>query len=205
MTAYPADSAAAQGWSVCQTCMRIDKEHNTSCPICGSRLQLRPDHGIQQPVALLLCAVVFYLPAMLWPIMHTTQLGRTTGNTITQGVLILWSSGSYPIAIVIFIASVVVPLGKMISLGWLCWRVYSPQPFSRRQVTRVYFVVEIIGKWSMVDVFVVALLAGLVQLDNLMRIEPGNATLPFTAVVIFTMLAAQTFDPRLIWDKEHAG
>lgn len=203
MTDFPIDSAAARGWQVCRICTHIDKHQSHQCDVCGSKLVIRPAHGIQNTVALLICAAVFYLPAMLWPIMHTTQLGRTTGSTITEGVINLWQMGSYPIAVVIFVASVVVPLGKMLALAWLCWRVHRPARFSHQQATHVYFVVEVIGKWSMVDVFVVALLVGLVQLDNLMRIEPGNATLPFTAVVIFTMLAAQNFDPRLIWDKEH--
>jgi len=143
--------------------------------------------------------VVLYIPANILPIMRTRFLGEETGNTILGGVLVLWEHGSYPIAAVIFIASIVVPLGKMIVLGYLCLSVQFHSSYSPVQRTRLYRVTEIVGRWSMVDVFVVAILVALIQLGNVMSIYPGMAALAFAVMVITTMIAAIAFDPRLLW------
>ena len=117
------------------------------------------------------------------------------------GVLLMWEHGSYPVALVIFVASIMVPLAKLGSLIWLCWSVSRKETRLLRQRTSLYRITEFVGRWSMVDVFVVAILVALIQLGGILTIRPGPAALAFSGVVIITMLAAESFDPRLIWDK----
>ncbi|WP_299979356.1 paraquat-inducible protein A [uncultured Pseudoteredinibacter sp.] len=155
--------------------------------------------SIQRTWALLITSLILYIPANLLPIMYTRTLGQDEPSTIMGGVLLLWELGSYPIAAIIFIASVVVPIAKLIIL---CWLNYSVQKgFSKNPQKRIYWyrVTEFIGRWSMVDVFVVAILVSLIQLGNIMSIYPGPAAMAFCGVVIATMLAAMSFDTRLIW------
>jgi paraquat-inducible protein A len=133
--------------------------------------------------------------------MTTEQLGRAMDSTILGGVVVLIHHGDYPIAGVIFIASVLVPLSKLIALSWLCWTVSRGQPSSHHERARLYRAAELVGKWSMTDVFVVAILVALIHLTGLLVIRPGTAALAFGGVVIVTMLAAHAFDPRLIWDQ----
>ena len=144
---------------------------------------------------------MLYIPANVLPIMTTESLGRATDSTIIGGVVVLIHHGDYPIAAVIFIASVLVPLSKLFALGWLCWTVSRGQPSSHHERTRLYRAAELVGKWSMTDVFVVAILVALIHLTGLLVFTPGTAALAFGGVVIVTMLAAHTFDPRLIWDQ----
>ncbi|WP_419811185.1 paraquat-inducible protein A [Bacterioplanoides sp.] len=132
--------------------------------------------------------------------MITSTLGVSSSDTILSGVVYFWMHGDYPIALIIFIASVVVPLVKLLALIWLCYTVHHGRQQTPRRRTHLYRITEFIGRWSMVDVFVVALMVALVQLGNLMSIMPGPAALAFAAVVIITMFAAKNFDPRLIWD-----
>jgi paraquat-inducible protein A len=132
--------------------------------------------------------------------MTTTLLGSGSSDTILSGVAVFWSHGDYPIALIIFIASIVIPLAKLFSLSWLCFSVMSNRKLRPRQVTRLFRMTEFIGRWSMVDVFVVAILVALVQLGNIMTIQPGPAAIAFAMVVIVTMFAVMSFDPRLIWD-----
>jgi paraquat-inducible protein A len=155
--------------------------------------------SIHRTWAYLLSAVIFYIPASIAPIMSTEILGRAEPSTIMGGVLLLWSAGSYPIAAVIFIASVFVPIAKLLILAWLNYSVSAQHSYHRKPRATLYLVTEIIGRWSMVDVFVVAILVSLVQLGNIIAIVPGPAALAFSAVVISTMLAASSFDQRLIW------
>jgi paraquat-inducible protein A len=145
--------------------------------------------------------MILYVPANVLPIMTTTTLGSETESTILGGVLLLVEMGSYPVAAVIFVASVMVPLGKFIALLLLYWSVARRHKTSHRQRTVLYRATEFIGRWSMVDVFVVTVLVALVSLGSLMRITPGVASIAFGGVVIVTMLAAESFDPRLIWDQ----
>ena len=135
------------------------------------------------------------------PIMTTDQLGSATDSTILGGVVLLVHHGSYPIAAVIFVASVMIPISKLLALSWLCWSVARRHPTSHQERTRLYRATELVGKWSMTDVFVVAILVALIQLGGLLRITAGNAAIAFGGVVIVTMLAAESFDPRLIWDQ----
>ncbi|EKO3536452.1 paraquat-inducible protein A [Vibrio fluvialis] len=187
----------------CHMCHQINHIETKHCIRCRSLLhEYNPINNLQKAWALLFSAIIFYIPANLYPMMYTVSLGHSTGSTIMQGVILLWNLGSYPIAIVIFIASVFIPIAKILSLGWLYYCAkkikYSPEEESvMRQ--RLYRITELIGRWSMIDIFVVAVLVALVQLQNLMSIYPGPAALFFAGVVILTMLSAMTFDSRLLW------
>lgn len=196
---FPPDSAAARGLACCLSCGKLSPLQLRHCPRCGSRLQLRKPQSLQRCGAWLLTAVLLYLPANLYPIMATEFLGREELSTILGGVILLWAHGSYPIALVIFIASVLVPIAKILALAWLCLTVSRGHNRPSR-LSALYQLTELVGRWSMVDVFVVAILVALIQLGALMSIYPGIAALAFAGVVIATMLAALSFDPRLIWD-----
>ena len=201
---YRADSAAAAGYVRCTVCGQVHKQLNprARCQLCGASLAARQPRSAQRSLAYLLTAIICYLPAMLLPIMYTTQLGSTTGSTIVGGAVTLWQMGSMGIAVVIFVASVMVPILKMLALSWLNLLVIRGRPVRREQAMRVFHITELVGKWSMVDVFVVAVLVALVQIEPLMQIRPGSAALYFAGVVVLTMLSARAFDHRLIWDLE---
>jgi paraquat-inducible protein A len=201
MSAFPPGTAAAAGLASCHTCAKLSPADLHKCPLCGSALHLRDSESLQKTVALVIAAMVLYIPANLLPIMTTTQLGTPTDSTIIGGVVLLIHHGSYPIAAVIFIASVIVPSGKLISICWLVSSVVRGQNTSYVQRTKMYRVTEFVGKWSMTDVFVVAILVALIQLRGLLIITAGPAAIAFGGVVIVTMLAAESFDPRLIWDQ----
>lgn len=155
--------------------------------------------SIQRTWALLLTAALLYIPANMLPIMHTELFGTETPNTIIGGVFALWEAGSYPVALIILLASVVVPVAKIIILAWLNYSVHTEHSSSPRMRIRYYRITEAIGRWSMIDVFVVAVLVALIQMGNTISIYPGQAALAFCAVVFITMVAAMTFDSRLIW------
>jgi paraquat-inducible protein A len=152
-------------------------------------------------MALLVTSLLLYIPANLLPIMITQALGTKITSTIMAGVVLLWSEGSYPVAMVIFIASIMVPSLKMLAIGWLCWDANSNKQIDRERLHVIYEVVEFVGRWSMIDVFVIAVLSALVRMGQLMSIYPDIGALLFAGVVILTMFAAMTFDPRLIWDR----
>lgn len=197
-------TAAAQQLIGCKTCgllQRLPDQGKAACQRCGELLQRRLPHSVQRTWALLLAACVLYIPANLYPIMYSTRLGHTQPKTIIGGVVDMINVGSWPIALVIFVASIIVPVGKILALSWLCLRVGQSSEISHRSRARLYRITEFIGRWSMVDVFVVAILVALIRAGNLLSINPGPAALAFAAVVILTMLAAISFDPRLIWDK----
>ncbi len=189
----------------CHRCGKILSAESSRCPVCFSRRKQRLPNSLQATVALLLTAIVLYLPANLLPIMSTTELGVVIRSTIAGGILLLWQDGSYPTAIVIFVASLLVPIVKIILLCWLCWSVHDGHSRATSQRSFVYRLTEFIGRWSMVDVFVVALLVALFQFGTVLSVEPGGAALAFCGVVIATMLAAKAFDPRLIWDASVNG
>ncbi len=198
---YPSGTAASQGLASCHTCYKLAPASGHKCPRCGSGLHLRRADSLQRTIALVITATLLYIPANVLPIMTTTMLGTAEPSTILGGVVLLIHHGSYAIAAVIFIASVIVPTGKLISITWLCWSVARRQKTSRQQRTRMYRVVEFVGKWSMTDVFVVAILVALIQLGGLLSITAGSAAIAFGGVVVVTILAAESFDPRLIWDR----
>lgn len=170
------------------------------CPRCLSPMHARKPDSLTRCWALLIASAAMYLPANLLPVMITeTLLGRQQ-DTILSGIVYLWTSGSWHLAIIVFIASFFVPLAKLGILAALCLSVQRRWRWNPRLRTRLYVLVEATGRWSMLDVFVIALLAGLVHLSTLAVIKPGPGVGPFAAVVVLTMFAARCFDPRLIWD-----
>ena len=197
-------SAAMAGLVCCETCslvVRPVSRHDPGhCPRCGSEVEWRRHRSIETTWALVIAASICYLPANLLPVMKTTTLGTVETDTIMGGVVLLWETGSWPLALIVLIASVMVPLGKLVALGYLLVSVQRGSISGRDERTRLYRMVEIIGRWSMLDVFVDAFTVALVQLDPLMSIVPGPGVLFFAAVVVLTMIAAESFDPRLVWD-----
>jgi len=193
-------SAARSGLLLCHHCGKTQDITHSRCERCDSRVHIRYENSIQKTWAYLITALVLYLPANLLPIMSTTLVGKTSSNTILSGIVVLWEHGSYPIALIIFIASVLVPIAKLLVLCWLCYMVQHKSAVLLRERTLLYRITEFIGRWSMIDIFVVAILVSLVHLGKLMTIYPGPAALSFAGMVIATMLAANSFDPRLIWD-----
>ncbi len=189
-------AAGVQGCTMCTAVSNIDAVH---CEDCGAHLHGRWTNSTEKTWAWLITSIILYIPANTLPIMYTRFLGSETPNTILGGVVTLWHHGSYPIAVVIFIASVFVPIGKIIILSWLCISVQLKSPLAQKHKTFFYRATELVGRWSMVDVFVVAILAALIQLGSIMTIMTGPAALAFAAMVVTTMLAAISFDTRLIW------
>jgi len=193
-------TAASRGLAMCHLCYKLAPAEHHHCPRCGSAMHLRKTDSLQRTLALLITACILYIPANLYPIMYTDQLGSTESSTILGGVVLLIKLGSVPVAAVIFIFSVMVPSGKLMAMFYLVWSVHRGSPVSPEQRSTMYRITEFIGKWSMVDVFVVAILVALVHLGGLLVIRPGIAALSFAGVVIVTMVAAESFDSRLIWD-----
>jgi paraquat-inducible protein A len=197
-------SAAEAGLVSCTTCHLLSRPADAGrpghCPRCGTALAWRRHHSIQYTWALVIAAAIFYIPANLLPVLTTTALGSTESDTIMGGVVFLYQSGSWPLALIVFVASVTIPLGKLVVLGYLLIQVQRGSVKNQHDSTRMYRLVEFIGRWSMLDVFVDAFVVALVQLQPLMSVEPGAGVIFFMAVVVLTMLAAQTFDPRLLWD-----
>lgn len=194
----------------CHTCSQLNPiEHSgkhARCIRCHGRLHAyHPGQMLQRSWALLIAAIVFFVPANLYPMMYTVSLGKSDGSTIMGGVTLLWHLKSYPIAAVIFLASVVIPLAKMLALVWLYYHAQKDvfdDDSKAIQKLKIYRMTELIGRWSMIDIFVVSILVALVQLKNLMAIYPGPAALSFACVVLLTMLSAMVFDPRVFWPKE---
>jgi paraquat-inducible protein A len=198
---FPAESAAARGLALCHTCHQLGDVNHHNCERCGTTLHLRTVDSLNRTLALLITSMILYIPANVLPIMNTVQLGKSEPATILGGVIILINMKSYPIAAVIFIASIMVPITKMIAISFLTYSVYRPRHFSASHRTLIYRMTEFVGRWSMVDVFVVSILVALVRLQGILTIEPGTAALAFAGVVVLTMLSAQSFDVRLIWDN----
>jgi paraquat-inducible protein A len=201
-------TALEQGLAVCLICLATNPCDRRRCERCRGSLHARTPRSIQRTVALGLAAMALYVPANVLPIMITDQFGQRSENTIICGVLELWDLGSYPVAVVILIASVLIPLGKLAALAFLCWaatRMPVPSHGNSRQLAALYRTADLVGKWSMVDVFVVALLVALIQLGGVISVRPGTAALAFSSVVILTMLAVESFDPRLMWDRQAHG
>ncbi|NIF20653.1 membrane integrity-associated transporter subunit PqiA [Candidatus Pantoea multigeneris] len=194
-------SGLSQGLRSCPCCTAVLPADQLDCPRCGVRAHPRRRHSLQWTLALLCTAVMLYIPANLLPIMVTETLGTSYPSNIMAGVILLWSDGSYPVALVIFIASIMVPTLKMLAMGWLCWGASGRGQPDREKMHRIYEVVEFVGRWSMIDVFVIAVLSALVRMGRLMSVSPALGALLFALVVIITMIAAITFDPRLCWDR----
>lgn len=198
---FSKNSAAANGLALCHECYQLTPITEKRCSRCYSTLHLRNKNSVQVTLGLLLTAMLLYIPANIYPIMITHFFASETPSTIIGGVFLFMKSGSFFVAFVIFFASIVIPIAKVVALLWLCYSVSSDKKLRKRELTRLYRITEFIGKWSMIDIFVVAILVSLVQVGNLMSVEAGVATLSFVGMVILTMVAAHNFDTRLIWDK----
>ncbi len=199
-------TARDAGLIACHSCHFLCKKGNRSsagiCPRCGADLHERKPNSIARTWALVLAAIIFYIPANLLPITVVISLGKAQSDTIMSGVIYFIHSGMWPIALVIFVASVFVPLMKLLILIFLLISVQRKSSWRQKDRTVLYRITEIIGRWSMVDIFVVTILVALVHLGGLATIHAGPGAIFFGAVVVITMLAAMSFDPRLIWDTE---
>lgn len=198
----PALTARAAGLVGCRSCGRVHRPGIAQCQRCGARLQSREAQSLQKVWAWLIAGMIAYIPANLYPMLLTATLIEQTESTIIGGVIELIDYGSYGVAFIVFFASVVIPVGKFLAIGYLAISVRQKRPDHQHARHVAYEVVEFIGRWSMIDVFVVAILSALVQLQTIATINPGIAALSFALSVIFTMLAAQAFDSRLIWDAD---
>jgi paraquat-inducible protein A len=198
-------TAAQAGLVSCEACSLLTRpahaDHAGHCPRCGAELESRRPRSIETTWALVIAAAICYIPANALPVLNTTTLGTSEPDTILGGVVFLYTSGSWPLALIVLIASVMVPLGKLVALAYLLVSVQRGVRGGARERTRLYRIVEFVGRWSMLDVFVDTFTVALVQLQPLMSVEPGPGVLFFAAVVVLTMIAAETFDPRLIWDS----
>lgn len=172
------------------------------CSRCGARLHnIDRRHSIETTWALLIAAMILYVPANLIPVMSVYMLGKGHPDTILSGVFSLIKSGQWPLALIVFVASIVVPLLKLLTLSFLLITIQLKSTWRPYDRLRLYRITENIGRWSMVDVFVTAILTGLVQFGNLARIEANIGSLSFAAVVVLTMFAAHTLDAHLIWEQ----
>ncbi len=193
--------AADQGLAGCHTCGKVSPVSARKCPRCGTTLHVRKPGSIQRTIAFMAAATALYIPSHILPVMTVVELGVVTHNTILGGMLMFWRTGAYPIAIVIFTASILIPLLKIVALSWLCAAATGKVHPSPATLGKLYWFTELLGRWSMVDIFVVGILVSLVQLGNYMTITPGSGALAFAGVVLLTMFAAMSFDPRLLWDR----
>jgi paraquat-inducible protein A len=199
VTEFDLISAAERSLARCHSCGRVEPVDTEHCPRCHASLHLRKPDSLQRTVALTIGAVILYFPANLLPVLRVeSTLSGTRQSTIISGVVQFWQEGDYPVALIIFIASVMIPVLKVLAILVLCLGAhfgYWPRP-----LTHLYRITEYIGRWSMVDVFVVAILVGVVQLGSVITINAGEGAFAFAGVVVLTMLASHSFDPRLIWD-----
>lgn len=198
-------TAREKGLVGCTSCARVWPMSQTRCERCGSRLISRDEHSLQKVWAWWFAGALAYVPANLYPMLETRTLFSRSDDTIIAGAFKLADHGAWGIAIVILVASVGIPLIKFFTIAYLALSVRKGARMSRGLRQGLYEIVEYIGRWSMIDVFVVAILSSLVQLNVVASIKPGPASLAFALSVIFTMLSAQSFDSRLIWDRQASG
>lgn len=191
-----------QGMRSCGCCTSILPTNESHCTRCNSIGYVRRRDSLKWTLALLLTSFILYILANLLPIMVTELLGSKIQSTIIAGVFLLWEEGSYSIAIVIFIASIMIPSLKMLAISWRCWDAYnnSKKHANSKRIHLIYNLLTLIGRWSMIDVFVIGILSTLVRMGQLMNIYPDIGSVLFALVVILTMLATMTLDPRLTWD-----
>ena len=193
------------GILICTECHELNKQEADTdeqlCTRCGALIHARRPNSLTRTWALLITAAILYIPANLLPIMTVSSLGQGDPSTIMSGVIQLVQHGMFPIAAVVFIASILVPTFKLVGIGLLLFSVQRHQPLSAQQRIVMYRFIEFIGRWSMLDIFVIAILVALVNFGRLASIEANLGAAAFASVVILTMFAAVTFDPRLIWDN----
>jgi paraquat-inducible protein A len=182
-----------------------DRSGQVDCPRCGTVLHIRKPGSIARTWAYIVSALILYIPANVFPITDTRTLFDDQTDTIFSGVIYLWNAGSWPLALLVFFASITVPLAKLIVLIGLVISVQRGTLRKPRQRTMLYRIVEFIGRWSMLDIFAVSILTALVQLKSLAEVTAGPGVLAFGAVCVMTILASHSFDPRLIWDPIDAS
>ena len=201
--------AMEQGLQSCHGCGLLSRPMSGAaenfCPRCDEKLEFRKPQSLERTLAYLMAAAVCYIPANLLPVMTTTTAGGSESDTIMQGVVLLWSPTGWPLSLIVLFASIMIPSAKILALLYLVITVKRGSIKNNSQRVRLYRMVEIIGRWSMVDVFVDTFTVSLIQLQPLMSVEPGPGLLFFAAVVVLTMLAVEAFDPRLIWDSANTN
>jgi len=179
---------------------RLSRGQELACPRCLRTVHLRKPNAMGKTWALLIAAIILYIPANLMPVMASVSYGRGSPDTIMSGVMELFSSNQAVLAIIVFVASIMVPVLKILGLMILLISVHRRSRGRPADRTRLYRLVELVGRWSMLDVFMISLMVSLMQFGALSTVEAGPGAVCFAAVVVLTMLAAQSFDPRLIWD-----
>jgi len=203
-------SASALGVIGCSVCGQANRQPRSECICwcCKAPLQHRKRESLSRSWAYLLAAAIMYIPANLYPVLQSRTVAGDESHTIMGGVVALWRGGSWPLALLVFFASIVVPLLKLLAMTLLLVSVHARWSWRLRERARLYRLVEFLGRWSMLDIFVVAILVALVRLRSLATMDAGPGALAFGAVVVLSMLAAQSFDARLLWDSagrnEHA-
>jgi paraquat-inducible protein A len=201
--AWSRDMAGAVG---CETCglVSVPQAEHSRCPRCGAVQHRRRPNSIARTWALMIAAAIMYIPANYYPVLTVVQLGAGAPSTIIGGVEELVSSGMYPLAALVFFASIAVPMLKLVGLGIMLVATQTGRSGWLRDRTRLFHIVRFVGRWSMIDIFMESLLGALVKFGSVVTIEPGVGAVSFCAVVILTMFAAETFDPRLMWDAAAA-
>nr|WP_255517160.1 paraquat-inducible protein A [Herbaspirillum sp. SJZ099] len=196
--------AAALGVIGCHHCGTVweGARQDDRCGVCDAPLHVRKRDSLNRTWALLIAACIMYVPANLMPVMVTRTLFDEQRDTIMSGVIYFWTSGEWGLALVVFVASFLVPLFKLAALIILVISARHRSSWQRPQRAKLYRVIETIGRWSMLDVFVVSVLTGLVKIHGFADVHAGIGIAAFGAVVVLTMLASLTFDPRLIWDED---
>ena len=204
----PALTAMQQGLQSCESCGLLSRPapgaHEGRCPRCDGALEFRKAHSIQRTWAFLIAAAICYVPANVLPVLTTTTAAGAESDTILQGVVLLWSPTGWPLSLIVLFASIMIPSAKILALAHLLITVQRGSVKNNKQRLRLYRLVEFIGRWSMVDVFVDGFTAALIQLQPLMSVAPAPGLFFFAAVVVLTMLAVESFDRRLIWDAASA-
>ena len=200
----PVLTARRAGLLGCTACGKVHALGTARCARCGATLSSRRPGSLQQVWAWLIAGLIVYIPANIYPMLLTSTFGKTKESTIVGGVIDLAQHGNYGIAAIVFAASIIIPVGKFIAIAYLAWSIHSARAMRGHGRQQLFEVVEFIGRWSMIDVFVVAILSALVQLDFVATINPGIAAISFALSVAFTMLSAQSFDSRTIWDTYEA-
>lgn len=197
-------TALRSGLHLCGACDLLNRkpagDARCCCARCGANLHGRKPDSLRRTWAYLIAAAVLYVPANLLPVLHTGTLFNQQTDTIMSGVIHLWATGSWGLAVIVFIASIVVPLAKLASLSCLAWTAQRRSTWRPQRRANLYRATHSIGRWSMVDIYVGATLVALVHLGPFASIEPGPGAIAFGAVVVLTMLATMSFDPRLTWD-----
>jgi len=197
-------TALAQGFIRCHDCGCLSKRagENRLCPLCGGRLHPRLPNSCHRTAALVLSAFCLYIPANIFPIMMVTRLGAGEPHTIIGGIIALIKGGMMPIAMLVLVASILVPLLKLLGLSLLLLNVHYRWQSHARKWTIMYRIIAFVGRWSMLDIFMISILVSLVDMGGVAKIIAGPAATAFAAVVVLTMFAAKNFDPRLIWDNQ---